>query len=201
MKNELVFISYVTKNTPYEIVLMQHLWPSIKKWKVAHDIELIEDRKSWQENTAYKGEFVLKMLNKHKKDVCFLDSDAEIWKFPEKLYLIPDSCALACHVLDWYLFWRDQPNKDKKELLSGTMVFKYNEEGLRIAEKYAEACKNHNNVWEQKILQNILDQESKDLLYKLPASYCAIMKKDGSIPKYIGDPIVVHYQASRKLKR
>ena len=115
----MIFVSYVTKNTPYEKVLLDRLWPGLVRWKLDNDIEYIKDLGTWQKNTSYKGEFIWKMLNKHKQDVCFLDADAEIWKYPKALFEVPDDKAGACHYLDWFKFWRGVEGHSKRELLSG----------------------------------------------------------------------------------
>ena len=84
-------ISYYTKNTPYEEVANTHLIPSLKKWNLSYEVEAINDLGDWQKNTGYKSQFVLKMLNKHKNNVCFLDCDATIEQYPTKLFNIKEA--------------------------------------------------------------------------------------------------------------
>ena len=82
----MIFVGYYTRLTPYQIVMSTKLLPSLEKWNLDYDIEGIDDRGNWFANTSYKAEFILNMLNKHKQDVCFLDADATIEKFPELLF-------------------------------------------------------------------------------------------------------------------
>jgi len=191
-------VSYVTKKTPYVQVLEEMLLPSLKKYNLDYHIEYIDSLGNWQNNTSYKGRFMYDMLNLHKQDICFLDADAEIIRYPHLLFKIPDDCAMACHYLDWWLFWKGKKNGDKRELLSGTMIFKYNEQGLELAKKYMEATKNNDRMWEQKVLQKVID-ENNFKVFELPIQYCTIKKVHG-VPGYITEPIIVHNQVSRKYK-
>jgi len=194
----MIIISYYTPGD-YEKVMNTHLKPSLQKLGLKHYIEKIDNKGNWYQNTSYKAQFVYNCLHLFKEDVCFLDSDAIIDSYPTLLYKIPDGFACACHLLDWYLFWRKQTGNPKRELLSGTMVFKYNSEGLKLAKKYVEETKKNPKIWEQKTLQNIVETDGYKV-YVLPPEYCAIKKPNGTIPDYIKTPIITHYQASRKFR-
>ena len=85
-------------------------------------------------------------------------------------------------------------------MLSGTLLFKYNKLGLELVDKYVDEVKKNSSMWEQKVLQNIVEKD-KYQFYNLPASYCAIKNHGGNIPAYIGEPIIIHHQASRKFKK
>jgi len=197
----MIFVGYYTRLTPYQIVMSTKLLPSLEKWNLDYDIEGIDDRGNWFANTSYKAEFILNMLNKHKQDVCFLDADATIEKFPELLFKIPQKYDFACHFLDWYLHWRNQRGHANRELLSGTMVFRYNPKVLALMEIYIEECRKHPMVWEQKILQGVLAKDKNVKILNLPASYCAVVKFDNKVPDYIEEPVIIHWQASRKYKK
>jgi len=177
-----------------------HLLPSLKKWNLKYDIQGIEDFGDWGLNTSYKAEFIEQMLKKHKEDVIFLDSDAVIEKNPELFDKIPEKYDLACHYLDWYLHWRNTKGQKKRELLSGTMMFRYNPKVLKLTEVYKKFCKKNPKIWEQRILQQLLAQPNNLKIYNLPASYCAVINHKKEIPSYIGTPVIVHYQASRQYK-
>jgi len=177
-----------------------HLVPSLKKWKLDYEIEAIENLGSWYLNTGYKPMHILKMLKKHKQDVCFLDSDAVIVKFPGLLFEVSDDYDLACHMLDWHLHWRGISGQSKRELLSGTMVWKYKPNVLSLLERYVDECRKRPNVWEQKILQGILEKTNEYRIYELPADYCAVVNHNYQIPAYIKNPVIVHWQKSRNYK-
>ena len=196
----MIIISYFTKNTPYERVMQSRLLPSLVFWKLPYNIQGVPDLGSWQKNTSFKAQFIYDMLLKHKQDVCFIDADATILKYPHLLFEIPEDYTLAAHKLDWNLLWRKQQGNSKREFLSGTMVFKYNDLGLKLAQRYVEECNKSTN-WEQKILQNIIEYNPIYKLYELPPEYCCIIMRDGKIPTwYCKNPVILHWQASRVYK-
>ncbi|MBN1546529.1 MAG: hypothetical protein JW902_07720 [Syntrophaceae bacterium] len=197
----MVFISYYTKGTPYEDVIKSHLLPSLYKWNLKCDIEAIEDLGDWYANTGYKPRHILKMLLKYREDVVFNDSDAVIEKYPALLSQIPEKEDMACHFLDWYRFWRGIEGNPKRELLSGTMLWRYRPKVIDLLEKYISLCQKYPTTWEQKILQNILSECNDYQIYDLPVEYCTIIRRDGTYPAYIKEPVILHYQASRQYKR
>ena len=98
-------------------------------------------------------------------------------------------------------YGRGKPG-DRIHLLSGTMVFRYTPNMIKLAKAYVEAVKT-GTVWEQQTLQTLVeDRSAKEIrVYSLPAPYCAIVKQDGvTVPEYMCPPCVLHHQASRKLK-
>jgi len=98
----MIIISYGTKNTPYEYVIKDYLLKSLKHHDIKYHIEYPKDLGSWQANTHYKAEFILKCLNEFKESVIFLDSDATVLKTPVLFDEIDKSDAdIALHFLDW----------------------------------------------------------------------------------------------------
>ena len=195
-----IICSYFTLNTPYTKVAHDYLMPSVHKFNLESDIRGILSLGSWQENTSYKSEFILWMLEHHKKNVVFLDADATICSYPSLFHEIPLEFNVACHILDRNA-WCGNQCTPQYELLSGTAFFRYSPETLRIVEKWVEECKRLHQVWEQQLLQKVLD-ETKTRIFKLPLSYCYIVSlPDGSSPLVkCGDPVIVHHQRSRDLR-
>lgn len=196
----MIFVSYYTKNTPYEKIMKTHLLPSLQKFNLAHDIKGIEDLGNWSANTSYKAKFLLKMLKKHKQSIVFIDADATIEKFPKLFFEIPPKYDIAVHYLDWNLQWRKKPGT-KRELLSGTMLFRYNKKVLKLVETYIKECEKFPKIWEQKLLQRLVRHNLQLEIYELPAEYCCVILHSGAIPSYVKNPIIVHHQASRKYKK
>ncbi len=196
----MIFISYYTTGV-YEKVIRNYLIPSLVKWQLQYDIKEIKDHGSWQLNTQQKCIFIKEMLLKYKEDVCFIDADATIEKYPELLFNIPDEYDIALHLLDWQLMWRGIEGQEQRELLSGTMVLKYKESTLKLVNEWMNQVNDtRKHLKEQKVLENIILGNEVYKLYDLPASYCTIKKFDGSIPEHIPDPVILHHQISRKYK-
>lgn len=202
MSNEIIYISYYTKNSPYEKVMNTYLLPSLKKFNLSYDIDTIKDFGTWQRNTSYKAQFVLQKLLQHKKTVVFIDCDATIEQYPSLFAQIPPEYDIAVHYQDWWKQWKNDNRGIRFDLLSGTIMFRYNIRVLNIVRQWVERTKT-SSAWEQKILQELTEHD-RDLIkiYKLPVEYCTVIMHDKSIPKYIkkDDVVILHHQASRRLK-
>jgi hypothetical protein len=58
------------------------------------------------------------------------------------------------------------------------------------------------DMWEQKCLSKLLETKKDVKLFELPVSYCYIKSlPDGKEPLVKIDPIILHHQASRVLKK
>jgi len=196
-----IIISYFTRNTPYEKVMNTHLLPSLKKFDLPYDIEAVEDFGNWQKNTSYKAQFVFQKLLQHQRTVVFIDSDATIEQYPSLFTQIPPEFDIACHYQNYILQWRGRTDGKRFDLLSGTLMFRYNEKVLSLVRKWIERTKT-SNKWEQIILQK-LTEENKDIkIFSLPVTYCTVNTHKNEIPSYIKKEEVVirHWQASRKYK-
>lgn len=192
--------SYYTINTLYYQVAHDYLMPSLSKFNLLTDIRGIKNLGSWNANTSYKSSFVLQMLNKYKEDIVFLDADAEVLQYPDIFNLVPNEYIIAAHYLDkdkWY----NGNFGGEKELLSGTCFFRNCDETIRIVKDWVLACENNLNVWEQKLLQQVIKLNNIKV-YDLPIEYCYIKTlPNGSEPHVkVAMPVIVHNQVSRVLR-
>jgi hypothetical protein len=195
----MIYISYYTKNTPYELIINEKLLPSLIKWNLPYDIESIEHLGSWGANTHYKATFLKKMLLKHKQSIVFIDADTTIELYPV-LFDTLSNYDIGLHYLDTNYFWRGQVGLEKREALSGTLYLNYNNNILAFLDEWIEENKRLNQL-EQKNMQAILEKFKDKLnIFVLPIEYTAIMKKDNKLPDYIKNPVIIHYQASRDFK-
>lgn len=198
----MIYISYGTKNTPYESVIKDYLEKSLKFWGLKYYIEYPEDMSSWQANTHYKAEFILKCLKKFNESVVFLDADATIKKFPILFdFIDTQDVDIALHFLDWKKNWRNHSG-NKIEALSGSLYLNYTQDVLDFLKAWIEKNK-ESTQWEQKNMQDVL--YTFDLrIEKLPYSYCTIVNQQNQIPAHMiqeKDVVILHHQKSRQYKR
>jgi hypothetical protein len=195
----MIIVSYYTKNTPYEEVMNELLLPSLQRWKLDYDVQGINDLGSWQSNTSYKATFCRDMLLKHKQPIFFLDCDATIEKMPSLLYCLPNTIDIAFHHFSWFGHWRNQwDNTSNMQLLSGSLYISYNAKTISMCDEWIEKI---GTELEQKTLDDIVHSNPNLSIYHLPAEYCCVLKQDYTIPDYIKDPKIVHWQRSRFYKR
>jgi hypothetical protein len=195
-----IIVSYYTLDTPYQDVAHKYLMNSLSTVEVKSDIRGVQNLGSWQANTSYKPTFILQMLEHHKDtDIVFVDADAEILDYPSLFENIPTDCSLGVHFLD-RTAWYGHNYPEEKELLSGTLYVRNNEEARQVVLQWIEQCKN-TRQWEQQVLHNIIVNRGIKT-YELPIEYCYIKTMpNGEEPKVkVEKPIIVHNQVSRRIK-
>lgn len=188
--NDWIIVSYYTIGTFYKDLAKRFI-ESLKKYEVTYYVEGVPNLNDWYRNTNYKPSFLLNMLEKFPdKNVIWIDCDAELLWYP----MLFDSldCDIAAHEFDRGLYQirrKDWP----KELLSGTLFLRNNERVRNIVEKWARECKNNPRIWDQKSFEKILNDD----YCRLPPEYCCIDKT----MRIIKNPVIVHYQASRQVRK
>lgn len=188
-----IIIAYYTIGTPYE-GSANSLRESLRKLAVPHYIQGVPNLGTWHKNTNYKPTFVKEMLNKFKPlSVIYVDCDAIFYRKPvlfESMASDP-SVNVGVHLFDrsCYKFQGDQ----RWEVLSGTIFFKNNDTVMKMVERWEKECRDNPKTFDQKSLEKVLNGN----FTQLPAEYCKIFDRHPQIK----DPVIVHYQASRKVRR
>lgn len=193
-------ISYYTEDTPYEEVMNQFLLPSLKKFNIPHYIFKVQTQGSWYKNTAMKPALLMQAMEMFPDyDLVFLDADATIEQYPSLFDSVSLGTDLMVHYLDWNTWYKN--NSDIKELLSGTMYISNNTKTkLMCMDWYNEATQT--NEWEQKILDKVL-KRGKFTIEELPLEYIYIKTMPNGKEPFIKieNPVIVHHQVSRQLKK
>ncbi len=177
-----VVVSMYTVNTPYEQEV-KNLRKSLEKFKVKHKIYPIKNTGSWAKNCQQKALVIRQAMDEFSENVVWIDADAILERTPELF------SRLKCDIAYYYL-------KAFKELLSGTLFFTNNQRMKSLVDEWI-ALNATNDKWDQKNLQSIV--ESKRDLRKsiLPVEYCKIDKIRFTNS---ANPVVTHYQASRRFR-
>jgi hypothetical protein len=183
-----VFVNYYTVGNGYE-EFAKTLQASMRRFDLEFDSQPIKDRGKWDINTKFKPEFILKMMEKYpERPIVWVDADAVFVKCPELLFNIEEDIAVHYY-------------KEGRELVSNLVYFAPTKKAEKILNKWKEACEDPEKeaVWDQQILQKILESNSKSVkVNRLPPEYCYILL--GKNPAGI-DPVVEQRQASRSLKK
>lgn len=201
INNSWIVICLLSHDGPYELEFSTHLLPSLQKFNIPYYIEVIESKGSWLKNVAQKPGAIFNAMEKYpNKDIVCLDADSEILSYPSLFDNIPEEYDLAFHTLDWNTWYRN--NSNIKELLSGTMYIRNNEKTRKIVEEWYFTSNNY-DMWEQKVLSNILEKNKDIKIYDLPLEYCWINSlPDGKDPFIKPDNVIIqHFQASRKYRK
>ena len=180
-------VSYYTRNTSYELEAKK-LMESLEKLGLPYEVEVIDTLGSWQKNTHYKAIFIRRMMEKHDEDVVFLDADCVVRRYP-KLFDEINAYEYVADIAVHYF--------QGKQLASGTLYFANCPFVQALVDSWIEENKKNPNGFDQKNLQNVLERGWKNLtVFHLPPEYCKIF----DLMADVKDPVIEHFQASRRLK-
>jgi len=195
MKNNWILISYYTEN--YEQIAQNYLLKSLKNFSIPYHILKTHDRYTWKKNTDYKPFFISECLQKFKEDLVLIDTDATINNYPILFDNIPYQYDLGIHYLNWELHYGRPSDKNRKEMLSGTIYLRNNSKIRQLVQKWIENTKKYSP--EQKALAYAIKKMPNLQIYELPREYCYIYTTpNGHAPAIeLEHPIITHYQASR----
>jgi hypothetical protein len=193
--NNILFVSYYTEGY-YKEIANKYLIPSLKKFNLPYHIEEKPNLHNWLKNGKYKTQFIFDMLLTNRSDIVWLDADAELFKFPQLFYELSDNINIGVHYLDWYKFWHQKENGNKKELLTGTIYLKNSEKTLYIIDQWNKMNQS-SPEWAQRLLPTLLNKNQEIKVYELPIEYCQIIKKNKLIPK---NTIIAQHQVSRETR-
>jgi hypothetical protein len=184
MRSPLI-VSHYTRNTGYEKEI-QNLISSLKTLELPYSITAIDSLGTWRANSNYCAENVQVALRDNpERDILRVDADAVFYHQPR----IPP-CDIAAHIHDFR--WHEN------ELLGGTLFFKNNERVRTLVDAWVVlACDLRKTERNGDLLQELISKNPCINFYDLPAEYCKIFDK---MPE-VTDPIIEHFQASRRFKR
>jgi len=192
-----LIVSHYTFDTGYEQEV-KNLIASLERWGLDYEIEGIKSLgnegkvQAWRRNSNYCSQLVQKMLARHPdKDILRVDADAVFQRYPD-LFLQDDFDAdVAAHVHDFR--WRSQ------ELLGGTIFFKNTPNVRWLVENWAWECMvNRPKQRNPDLLKDIIDKKKFNIKFvELPETYCKIF----DIMRDVKEPVIEHFQASRRFKR
>ena len=198
MNNEMpIVVSHYTIGTGYEKEV-ENLIASLDKWKLRYDIEAIESLgqengiQAWRRNSNYCSVLVQKMLRRYPNcDILRVDADAVFMQYPDIFIRDDFNADIAAHVHDFR--WHRQ------ELLGGTIFFRNTPTVQWLVGYWALLCMvERPRERNGDLLQEIIDSKKFNLTFaELPDTYCQIF----DIMKNVKDPVITHFQASRRYKR
>jgi len=179
-----IFISMFTNDCIY-LTAVKKLIETMNKFNIDYRVYEIQDRGSWNENTDQKAEIILQAMEDYPdKNIVWLDADAVVMAEPILFNML--DCDIAYYRCERL-----------KELRSGTLFIKNTYEMKLLVLSWIKLNQS-NNIWEQRNLNSLL--KNRDVKKSvLPVEYCTIYDNKHDL-KNSGNPVIVHYQASRQAK-
>ena len=180
-----IVISFFTSNTPYEAEA-DRLRETCVEAGVDHVIDGIPARGSWEWNCAAKAEFCQQMHRQLRRPILWVDADATLERRPGLLA----RCPADFGVHKWA----------GREFASGTLFFNQTPLAEELLRAWVARCAARPDVWDQKLLEaawhDVASRHPISTLW-LPRSYVRIFD---AAPVAGESPVIVHHQASRRLK-
>jgi hypothetical protein len=158
---------------------------SCEHFGIVHDVRAIDTLGDWQKNTSYKSAFLREVREEWTGPLVWLDADAEVVRYPTAFDVL-DDCDVAAH------YRRDT------ELLSGTLWLGDTQRCRSLLETWATLCGSRPMIWDQRNLAAAVGMVSGLRLHRLPAAYTCIFDAQDMLDQ--GDAVILHHQASRRLK-
>jgi hypothetical protein len=131
-----VFVSFFTPNGKYP-ELAEKLKASLDKFELNCDVMELPQFPSWQEAVAYKPQFILGMLEFHKRPVVWMDIDTEVWQFPELLFG-PHDFAVYNWAVDTDHHLDGRLERDKMLCSSGVVKFGWTNGAYNLLRRWQE---------------------------------------------------------------
>jgi hypothetical protein len=178
----MIFCSFYTVNTPYEKE-KDSLVEDLERLNLRYFIKAIDSKGNWVLNTNEKSKVCLEAFDTYKEPVVYVDCDARIRKYPE--FFDSLDCDIAVHY------------RRGRELLSGTLFFNQTEKAREVIQAWVSKCAIFAQVWDQRNLASVLNDVKDVRIGMLPATYVQIF----DLMKDAGEPVIEHFQASRRFKR
>lgn len=200
---EFIVAAFYTIDTPYEQEI-ENLIASLELFNLSYVIKGYKSRGNWTKNCAIKPEFVWEMIQEYPQNIVYVDADAVIKKYPIIFNGFDGDIGVR------YI--------SKQELVSGTLFFRNTVDVQFLIKKWVKHQKQHSNIWDQKVLQKIIQdyviegrqstgksyylpilKHSKKIerlnikIVDIPDSYCHIIGSEG-------EPVIEQFQAARRFK-
>lgn len=184
-----LIVSCFTRGTPYEEEAAR-LKASCRKLGLEHAIVPVEPRGSWERNCAIKPEVLLEQYRTQDRPVLWVDADAVMHAPP--MMLAGAEPDFAVHKARGW------------EFASGTIYFNRSEGGERLLRRWAELCAQSPEAWDQLTLDRAWEEVTVSTPLRtlwLPQTYTSIYDMEPDARLGGAEPVIVHHQASRRLKR
>ncbi|HSX11939.1 MAG TPA: hypothetical protein VLF61_00420 [Rhabdochlamydiaceae bacterium] len=198
MKEFPTVISFFTKDTPYEKEILR-LVESCKNFGVTSQVEGVGSFGSWELNCAFKPFFILKKLEELKKPLLWIDADGAFVNFPrwEKAFEGDFSVRIHENLV------KEHPSK----VISSTIFVRPTSAARQLVRLWAMECQKQlldagrtGEFWDQVALRDALFSKGHQaVVHPLPLAYAKIFDHPYDLHE-VANPIIEHYQASRKFK-
>lgn len=190
-------VSFYTIETLYQVEV-QNLIASCRHFDLKHHVVGVPSAGSWELNCAYKPFFLAQVLEELNEPILWVDADAVFVQAPKWLDVFDRDFAA----------WIDPdlPDSHDSKVASGTLFIQPTKAAKEILKQWQQETSylllepnRTAEFWDQISLRNALLKNKTAVIGPLPLEYIKIFDHPLHLQKVL-NPVVVHYQASRRLK-
>jgi len=161
-----IFVSFFTPNGKYP-ELAENLKSSLDNFDLMWDVRELPQFPSWQKAVAYKPQFILEMLELHKRPIVWMDIDTEVWQFPELLFG-PHDFAVYNWAIDTNHHLEGQLDRDKLVCSSGVVKFGWSENAYNLLMRWSKEMQTSDSA-DDPVLDRVYERNLNALW--LPKTY------------------------------
>ncbi|WP_100113978.1 putative nucleotide-diphospho-sugar transferase [Snodgrassella alvi] len=186
-ESQVTVVAYHTNDELYSNEA-KRLYASALRLNIPVRITVIESQGNWIKNTSFKSDFLQKIRHELRGPILYVDVDAVFHRSPLE-YLSALDCDIA--------FCRDLQDG---HLMSGTLFLQDTTLAIELMDEWSKQCKLRPDVWDQKVLQDIIDNninQQKYHIQELPISFCWIFDRESNLKQSVEYIYIEHLQASR----
>jgi hypothetical protein len=193
-----VAVSFYTRGTSYEKEVLK-LEASLKRFDLPYHFFGCEQFGSWRLNLNCKSAAILEAFKRFPdQDIVFLDADAVVKKHPE-LFDRLSTKRLHNMAAHFHIYPQSVPGGS---LLSGTLWFRNCPETIELVKLWHKIGLEHPEIRHQHCLRLAIEEwhrvGRKVNVFRMPREYTCIFDYRGNRG---ADPVIEHFQASRRLKQ
>ncbi|MDM9646811.1 putative nucleotide-diphospho-sugar transferase [Rhizobium sp. S163] len=181
-------VAFYTKNSLYEFEA-KRMVSSARRLGLSVETTAFDSAGSWVRNASLKAAFLLEARKQQRGPLLYVDVDAVFHRNPWP-QLSHYECDIALY-------------RENGRLLSGTILLNDTPQTLRLLEEWKKRSDANPDIWDQVVLQEILDQDRalETGFYSvegLPATFCWIFDRLSNVRD--DHVFIEHLQASRQAK-
>lgn len=191
-ENQITVVAYHTDDELYTSEA-KRMCASAQRLGMNVKITVVPSQGDWVKNTSFKAEFLQRERETVRGPMLYVDVDAVFHRSPLAYFQ-----QLDCDVAAYY-------DVGEGHLISATLFFQDTLGAKQLLMEWNRQCKEHPEVWDQQVLQNVLEADAVRLdphyhVHRLPVGFCWIFDRKDNLLASKQPIYIEQLQASRSVR-
>lgn len=199
-------VSYFTRNTIYQNIMINYLMPCLDILKIPNAIYAIEDTGSWETNACFQPSIIWRAMKTWPNDrIVWMDADVFVRGYPTLFEDIPSRCDIGLYYRQYQDHYGEIPANmgivtPKPELNTGVIWFNNTPKMVGFVEEWMDRCAKDEGKNHRLHLHELVNERLNDNLsfFLIPRGYAYIAEREDGKPPAVPlkDPLIVQFNAS-----